>query len=316
MQHRSSSTKIEDALGKRADDPRLDGFADYYEAEIKPELEKFEKRRAGVFPFFLTIAIPILIVLFGLFLSLTVDGALILEAFCFIAAGAYYALSYALKKVIKDYVRFLAAKVGHFFGLTYSKIPDPSLLRWVERTKLMDTGLQTYTIDDEFSGEIGGLSVVIQEVLVHYKNNDDSFLIISTTFPKAFSGTTLIVHRDYIFDALGRIGDREQKIDLDNAEFNNMFNAYSTDQVECRYLLTPTFMERIVGLAHKHNGYFKVAFHQDRFVIVIDSWLPWFEGVRAKAELNHPTGTIEMLDDILKIHDLFADLKLAAKTKV
>jgi hypothetical protein len=39
-----------------------------------------------------------------------------------------------------------------------------------------------------------------------------------------------------------------EKVKLESTEFENKFIVYSSDQVEARYILTPSFMERLVKL--------------------------------------------------------------------
>ena len=39
-----------------------------------------------------------------------------------------------------------------------------------------------------------------------------------------------------------------EKVKLESLEFENKFIVYSSDQVEARYILTPSFMERLVNL--------------------------------------------------------------------
>ncbi len=44
-------------------------------------------------------------------------------------------------------------------------------------------------------------------------------------------------------------GGREpEMVHLEDPRFDGVFTVYSTDQVEARYLLTPTFMERLADL--------------------------------------------------------------------
>jgi hypothetical protein len=39
-----------------------------------------------------------------------------------------------------------------------------------------------------------------------------------------------------------------EKVKLESIDFENRFIVYSNDQVEARYILTPSFMERLVKL--------------------------------------------------------------------
>ena len=60
-------------------------------------------------------------------------------------------------------------------------------------------------------------------------------------FHKDFKGKTTIL-RDRLFKL--RFG--ESRVKMENPDFENTFDVYSTDQVEARYLITPFMMERLL----------------------------------------------------------------------
>lgn len=75
-------------------------------------------------------------------------------------------------------------------------------------------------------------------------------------FHKQFKGVTK-VYRDAgalnFFKKLSQIGKGE-RVRLEDPVFEKAFEVYSTDQIEARYILTPDFMERLIGLEQTFKG--------------------------------------------------------------
>ncbi len=81
-------------------------------------------------------------------------------------------------------------------------------------------------------------------------------LFFTADFNKHFNGETIIDqdNMERMFGGLGRKfqqwnGSRDgDLIRMENPEFEKRFAVYSTDEQECRYILTPSLMERILQL--------------------------------------------------------------------
>ncbi|MBP7710353.1 MAG: DUF3137 domain-containing protein [Rickettsiales bacterium] len=74
-------------------------------------------------------------------------------------------------------------------------------------------------------------------------------ILITLSFNKNFKGRT-IVRTDRKIDNLVRgVTDSLERVELEDPEFEKMFQVYSQDQVEARYLLTTSFMERLKSLS-------------------------------------------------------------------
>jgi hypothetical protein len=75
-------------------------------------------------------------------------------------------------------------------------------------------------------------------------------------FHKQFQGVTK-VYRDAgalnFFKKLGQMG-KGQRVKLEDPVFEKAFEVFSTDQIEARFILTPDFMERLLGLERTFKG--------------------------------------------------------------
>ncbi|WP_020565846.1 DUF3137 domain-containing protein [Methylosarcina fibrata] len=54
--------------------------------------------------------------------------------------------------------------------------------------------------------------------------------------------------------------DKGELVELENPEFEKLFTVYGTDQVEARYILSPSMMERLVGFRRRANTRLHLSF--------------------------------------------------------
>ncbi len=77
---------------------------------------------------------------------------------------------------------------------------------------------------------------------------------LAVKFPKDFVGVTKVYRDMGAFNWLAKMGVKEQKVRLEDPVFEKAFEVYGSDQVEARFLLTPDFMERLIGLERAFQG--------------------------------------------------------------
>lgn len=73
-------------------------------------------------------------------------------------------------------------------------------------------------------------------------------------FHKTFYGRTLVTRDAGFFNRFGGGGKGMQRAGLEDPTFEKIFEVYTTDQVESRYLLTPDVMQKFVDLEHVFKG--------------------------------------------------------------
>jgi len=85
-------------------------------------------------------------------------------------------------------------------------------------------------------------------------------LFMHADFNKNFSGITYVLPdtAERLLGSLGqsfqKLSGRGQLVKLENPEFEKLFVVYGSDQVESRYILTPTMMEAMVNLYRRFGG--------------------------------------------------------------
>ena len=107
-----------------------------------------------------------------------------------------------------------------------------------------------------------------------------------------------------------------KNVKLEDPVFEKKFEVYSTDQVEARYLLTTSFMERLLELSglFSKNGVIQCSFYLNKLLLMIPSDKNRFE----VGSIYQPATFIDDIDQILKemtiIFQIIDILKLERKT--
>ncbi len=106
-----------------------------------------------------------------------------------------------------------------------------------------------------------------------------------------------------------------REIKLEDAKFNKKYKAYSSDEVEGRYLITPAFMERFQTL-HTSFGtrMAKCSFYDDKVMFSISTEKNLFELGSFFFPVNNQKAINRFLKEISAIFDLIDYFKLDEKT--
>lgn len=146
-------------------------------------------------------------------------------------------------------------------------------------------------------------------------------LIIRFAFHKTFKGHTLLKADRGMLNALSGTFSL-QRVKLEDLEFEKLFEVFSTDQVEARYLLTLSFMQRMQKLASKRRllwedrGAMQAAFLNDQLTLALPSTRNRFE-VGDVSNPNHLEKDLsQLLQDVKDIFEIVEILKLDAETLV
>lgn len=130
-------------------------------------------------------------------------------------------------------------------------------------------------------------------------------LIGSFTFPKPFHGQTVILlDKGTISNRLAGLLRDDRRVVLENAAFEDLFEVFSTDQVEARYLLNPVFMERLIALRRHFRAPLQVAFRDGKLYIAVDLGEDHFRNPPVHFDVSDPG----------EIHLVMLRIRLIAET--
>lgn len=123
-------------------------------------------------------------------------------------------------------------------------------------------------------------------------------------FPKSFHGVTKVFRDAGIFNIFKGLGDREDRVRLEDPKFEKAFEVVSTDQIEARYLLTPDFMERLLDLEQTfQGGKLRCAFSGGELFVCVEGG-NLFEPGSMFTPLDNPDRVRELLLDFAAVFRL------------
>ena len=200
----------------------------------------------------------------------------------------------------------------------------------ISETTFMSSGLfstspDRYHSEDMITGQLGKTSFCCSEVHAQEKHvivdskghRHESWVDIFrgfffiADFQKDFKGQTVIYRNSWL-----KLNFSNQRVKLENPEFEKSFDVYATDQVEARYLLTPGMMERLLLLDQKFPGKITVSFYNSNIIIAIPDSTDHFEASIWRSQLHNNSlkqeyQTLSAL--IAIVHDLNLNLRIWSK---
>ena len=149
---------------------------------------------------------------------------------------------------------------------------------------------RNYILDgsDQISGRHNGVPFISCDLTMQYersftKENEQPDTVFHgqffvARFNKTFSTPVYIIPKKNKYGILSHlVGGKGEDVKLEDPEFMKMFNVYSNDQIEARYILTPSLMERIKELAIRTKGEFYIAFYNNKITVANNSGINNFE---------------------------------------
>lgn len=306
-----------------------------YDTELQPVLAELERQRIRVWCWLLACGVGVLGVaaianiLFGQ-LGLAIGG---------ITSGI--AASIAIGLLWQQYrLRFKQDLIGRLVAYY-----DPEIVylpkRGIEKQEFRHSQLYRHRIDryrreDLVKGKIGATAFRFSEVHAQYKTTSRSGgktrtrwhtlfrgIFFVADFNKQFSGTTLVIP-DQMERQWGKFGQQLQEwsaklgiqpgqlVKLEDPEFERIFAVYASDQIEARYLLSTSLMQRLVRFRHRFNQPISLSFVSSNLYLAIPTRKNHFEppplwvgvGAIAIADLQ------AYLDDLNLAQEIIDDLNL------
>ncbi|MEI7828440.1 MAG: DUF3137 domain-containing protein [Prolixibacteraceae bacterium] len=191
------------------------------------------------------------------------------------------------KQFTDQFKPFVNSKLITFINPAYSYSPEKSMELQVVNDSQLFAGFPDFTClsEDLTEGEAGNHQFLFSTIIVrsdHQSGNQSdpmdlfSGLLFKTGINKKFNGHTF-VRPDYAENILGRLGRGLQKMSLDETklvqmehpEFEKYFVVKSTDQVEARYLLTPSLIEKLLNARINFGRDFELSFASGNLYIAL-----------------------------------------------
>jgi len=267
-------------------------LTDFYYKDLYPELQKLEKQREKLRSRVISIAVPA--GLLGLIVAYMFRDAIALEPmnllFIFIplTAGGAFLYSY----LIKDYVEEFKFKIIRPLIKAIDDRLEYSSQNHVRQTLFERSSIFTSRIDrmsgnDYVQGMIDDTKLEFSDIHAEKRTKDSKGndhwhtvfqgIFIVGEFNKNFYGRTVILPDS----AQSTFGDlfgnwlqsknmqRDELVKMDSPDFEKEFVVYSDNQVEARYILSHTLMQKLLTFKKKSEHPISVSFVQNHIHIAV-----------------------------------------------
>jgi len=250
----------------------IDELREFYNTALMPDLTVLEQQRKNILQKVM-IVIAVTLGLGGIaFIFLTQNmgemgpAVIIPAALCLIIGGGICAV--LTRGYVSDFKSIVIGRIVQFIGedLTYNPsgcIPKSTFML----SKIFTTKPNRYKGDDYVSGKVGATQIQFSELNAVYESGSGKNRHRTTVFKgiffvadfnKHFHGETVVLP-DTAEKMFGWLGQKLQSLNvfrgelikLEDPEFESHFVVYGSDQIEARYILSTSLMERITNFKKK-----------------------------------------------------------------
>ncbi len=294
----------------------FEGFSEYFSKNMATRLELAEQARIDAVKRVLFWSVIILSV--GLIIGIglmDVTGDIFLVFFMLFVSAIFVAVvgETIMSAVKLETKTHLVSHICKFLGWKFSPdfyIPTVDLKRLYEN-KMITTRYHRYAYEDTIQAHVHGANIDMAELTLERRSENKGTTtwvkvfhgqIITIDFNREFSGRTVVLRDKKVFNAK-RTGGMK-RVGLVDPVFEKIFEAYSTDQVEARYLLTPIFMQRLVDLETCVCGKnIRFGFFDRKLTIIVET-KNRFEAGSMFTTLLTPNKTQKILDEFGAVFDV------------
>jgi len=295
--------------------PEFKGFSAFYYSDILPDLERDELRRLDAMARIKKNLIGIAVVTLAA-LAIFIYKSMPTATYIFILAiggmGAAGSAKYVMRNVRSDTKENIVGNLCRFLGFAFQAEMEVSpRLDQFQELGLVTKNYGRSKFEDQISGQAHGAKFLLHEAHLEKREGTGKnrrwvtkfrgqLLVIE--FHQKFLGRTIVL-RDKGW-LQGKKKDDMKRVGLVDPVFEKIFEAYGTDQVEARYLLTPTFMQHLVDLENSVDGKnIRFGFDGGMLFIAVETANRYEPGSMFKP-LTETTRTQKILDEIGAIYDV------------
>lgn len=239
------------------------------------------------------------------------------------AAGLWYWVTSPKRDYAQAYKSKILPEIAELFGnFTYDMKGE------IPMNAMTPSGIvprhTRYKSEDHFSGLYKGVSIDVSEIKLTKQAGKsrvtvfNGLAVLLSGEIKPFNGHTIIT-KDKT-----KIGEWAQskitglkRANLVDLEFERLFDVFTTDQTEARYLIDPVIMENLKTLQSEYNGdSLTASFYDDHVLILIGSKTNHFEPAKIDTVATNETELLAMQSEFGQILSIVDRLPLiTAKNK-
>ena len=291
-------------------------FQEAFFKKISPGLSKYESERLRQFGYTRAVKIAALIIILVLvFLTKQIDIGLILFICC-IAGAVCFGLKKKFENEIKQKIMPYVCKCLGDLKWKYAQCSFEQLLC---KSGIIDR-YNRVSYDDSFTGIYKDINYEICETSFYYKTGTGKNSSTRTVFKgvmikldmnKSFTGNT-VIRPDTLKHASPAANLKHTT--LEDVVFEKKFDVFTDDEVEARYLITPSFMERLNNMKTAFSAdRVSCAFYDKYLLVGLHTSKDLFSICSLKEPVNDGKRFFTMFEEILSIIKLIDHFKLNQK---
>lgn len=288
------------------------GFDQIFDERIRPALLAREDERVKVTKRAVQFRwLAGLVIAAGIGLAIVTQMLWIAIVSGFIGIVVFAAGEHGVNQLAKEAKSLIVVPIAEQFGLNFTADPGP--VQSIHRHKEVGVvpGWDRAKYEDFITGIRREVNFELFEAhLEEKRTTTDSKGRTRTTwvtvfkgqclrldFHKTFYGRTLVTRDMGFFNRFGGGGRGMQRAGLEDPVFEKIFEVYTTDQVESRYLLTPDVMQKLVDLEQVFKGgQLKACFDGGEVLITVQG-----------GNLFEPGSMFKPLDSADRVRELLMD---------
>ncbi|MBI1301670.1 MAG: DUF3137 domain-containing protein [Alphaproteobacteria bacterium] len=238
-----------------------------------------------------------------------------------VLGGLYWWMTQPKREYRKAYKEEMLPKIAQLFGNFMYFIDGRISVDKMKPSKILPHH-DRYEAEDYFTGQYRGVNIEFSEVDFQQKRRSKNRTYYITVFKglavlldmksKKFYGHTIIDrNKNKISEWFKEKSSSLKRANLVDPQFEKMFDVYTNDQVEARYLIDPVMMEKLKGLYEEYDGETMMAsFYGSKMLILIQSKHNHFEPADLEIPATDPRSILNMKKEIGEILSLIDRLSL------
>ncbi|MFN3598189.1 MAG: DUF3137 domain-containing protein [Aquificaceae bacterium] len=300
----------------------MKSFEDLYREELKPLADVFEEKRRNLFFGFFVFLLLLPLVYF-VALRYIPEYALLVPPLGLLFSFSF--ISFAFDRLRRGFKNQVMEKLVKFIDPSLEYYPEKFLpYSLYEKSLLFPENIHKYKGSDLVEGKVGLTSMAFSYVHSQRKERHTYIdmqgrlktetrwvtvfqgILFMADFNKSFKSKVLVMPNS------ARIGSKLKHMKMDFPEFEKLFDVYGEDQIETRYILSTSLMERITRMWQKLKeegaSSMSLSFVDSHLFIAISLGSSFLKiPILRKVSYEH---LLDYYEDIKLIYDIVEELNL------
>ena len=234
-----------------------------------------------------------------------------------VLGGLWFWVTQPKRQYARAYKKDILPEIARLFGPFDYDVKGKISMEAMKPSRVVPKHT-SYISEDHFSGAYKGVGIQFSEIELKKKSGKSTvtvfkgLAILLTNGTRKFHGHTILTKdQGKIGGWLKKQTSNMARADLVDPEFERLFDVFTTDQVEARYLIDPRIVENLKALYKDYSGDKMMgAFYDDHFLIMIGSNVNHFEPASIETPATNEESLLAMKHEIAQILSIVDRLSL------